>query len=184
MDAGDFALNIFQMELETSRDIDNRAKYLASGAAIFMGIIINSLLSNQIYFTASFPVVLTLAIFLVSFIVSLSVTMDYSLFIMPNDLFHKLSFLKNFSDINNLELSTLVEVFDTQCSLLYKMNVNKNQRLFISYVLFMCGIMSVIVSSSYISSNDGNLVLYLCIPCVIIILYLFSKMYRMLPKSD
>ena len=184
-------INLFQIEIDASKDIDDKAKYVMTLSAIFIGLIINSAIGLDIpEATTPFSILfIPLALFVLSILLSILMMISWNSICLPNELIHKSSIVDGENKCESCDKYDTQSCIDTkiekQSEVQHHINIEKLRMLFYSYVAFYFGIISTIYSVSYIYSEWTtskyilNIVLVLS---TIAIVYCFYKKLPSVPK--
>ena len=183
MDAKEIGFRIFQIELETGNNIDDRAKYVATGSVIVVGLIANSLIAFESLSTIFLGFAFSGLLFFMSFFLSIVTIVGYNSTFLPNSIFNDSEFRKCFGSAVELESDLFIEILDTQCTNVHKLNIVKNKRLYFAFVFFVSGLFSALITIFSSFASIGFLLVYLS-PVLIFMGYNLYKAYEDLPSEN
>ena len=181
-------LSLFQIEIDVSRDIDDKAKYVMTLSAIFIGLIINSTIGLDIPEVAtSFSVlIIPLVLFLLSIMLSIMMLISWNTICLPNELIHKSPIVNGENKCKSCEKYETQSCIDTkierQSENQHYVNAEKLRMLFFSYATFYFGIIFTIYSVSYIFTDWTTSKYIVNIALVVGMAYIIYGFYKKLPS--
>lgn len=179
----EFAFSIFQMEWERSRDIDDKAKHIATVSAVIVGLIYTSLSITQQTLFLFEAASIAASFFILSICFS-----TFAIFYLNT----KSSDMINFTSLfkvsvekkeGDKEKNSLFEEISEQFKNLNYMNNNKFRLLIIAFGMFIIGILSLTVGGAAIKSpiffNYGLVVIAIGL---ILVFYMIRLILKQIPE--